>query len=70
MNIEINGEIIEIDDEGYLLDPNDFDSRGIITFLEQQFEVNGHKDITEADWKLMKVFRKYYENQSTPPSIH
>jgi len=70
MNIEINGEVIEIDEDGYLLESNDFNARGIITLLEQQFKVNGHKDMTEADWNFMQYFRKYYENKSTKPTMH
>jgi len=69
MTIEVNGKTIETDEEGYLINPDDWDEN-IAEALIKQHEAAGHKQVTETDWRLINYFREYYENHMKHPSMN
>ena len=68
MSIEVNGEIIETDEEGYLLNPDDW-TEDVAEALVREHEAQGHKPVTETGWELIRYFRDYYEEHMTHPSM-
>jgi len=60
MSIEINGKIIETDEEGYLLSPDEWGG-DVAKVLVSQREAAGHKKVTESGWALIWYFRDYYD---------
>lgn len=69
MSIEVKGKIIETDEEGYLLNPDNWDE-DVAEALIRQHEAEGHKKITETGWELIRYFREYYEDHQTHPTMH
>jgi len=69
MSIEVNNEIIETDNEGYLVSPGDW-NEDVAAELIKQHEADGHKAVTETGWELIHIFREYYEAHQTHPSMH
>ncbi len=69
MSIEVNGRTIETDNEGYLLNPDDWDE-DVAEALIQQHQAAGHKPVTETGWELIRFFREYYEDHMVHPSMH
>lgn len=69
MSIEVNGKIIETDEEGYLVNPNDWDE-DVAEALIKHHEAAGHKIVTETGWELIKYFREYYEDHMKHPGMH
>lgn len=69
MSIEVNGKAIETDEEGFLINPDDWDE-DVAKVLVQQHEAAGHKQVTEEGWSLIRYFREYYEDHMTHPTMH
>ncbi len=69
MSIEVNGKTIETDEEGYLLNPDDWDEE-VAKELVRQHEAAGHRKVTEEGWRMIQYFRDYYEQHQTHPSMH
>ena len=69
MSIEVNGKSIATDEEGYLLDPNDW-NEDVAAELVRQHEAAGHKPVNETGWGLINYFREYYEDKQTHPSMN
>lgn len=69
MNINVNGTLIETDEEGYLVNSDDWDE-DVAQALIAQHEADGHKKVTETGWELIRYFREYYENHMMHPSMH
>ncbi len=69
MSIEVNNKIIETDNEGYLITPDDWDEQVAEQIIKQHVS-EGHKPITETGWELISFFREYYEMHMTHPSMH
>lgn len=69
MSIKVKNTTIETDEEGYLLNPDDWDE-DVAEALIMQHEADGHKKVTETGWGLIRQFREYYEDHMTHPSMH
>ncbi|HFD79045.1 MAG TPA: TusE/DsrC/DsvC family sulfur relay protein [Gammaproteobacteria bacterium] len=69
MSIEVNGRIIETDEEGFLLNPDDWDE-DVAEALVRAHEAAGHKPVTETGWELIRYFREYYEAHQVHPTMH
>ncbi len=69
MSIEVNGKIIETDEEGFLLNPDDW-TEEVAEALVKQHEAEGHRQVTETGWELIRYFREYYEEHMTHPTMH
>ena len=68
MSIEVKGKIIETDEEGYLVNPEDW-NEDVAEVLIKQHQEAGHKEVTEAGWQLINYFRDYYEDHMIHPSM-
>ena len=55
MNITVNDKSIEIDEEGFLVDPRDW-SEDVGLELVKQHEAAGHKKVTETGWKRWSYY--------------
>jgi TusE/DsrC/DsvC family sulfur relay protein len=69
MSIEVNGKIIETDEEGYLINPNDW-NEDVAEALIKQHESQGHQSVSETAWGLIMYFREYYQENKVHPSMH
>lgn len=69
MSIEINGKTIEIDEEGYLLNRDDWNIE-VREALIKKHEDNGHKLVSENTRGLINYFRDYYQKHKIQPSMH
>ncbi len=69
MNFNVNGTMIETDEEGYLVNPDDWDEDVALALIAQH-EADGHKKVTETGWELIRYFREYYEDRMMHPSMH
>ena len=66
MILEINGTVIEVDNEGFLLDPSDW-NRELAELLADRENL----DMQEAHWSVVHFVRDYYEQrQSVPEARH
>ena len=69
MTIEVNGKIIETDNEGYIVNPDDW-NEAVAEKLIKRHEADGHKPATETGRELINFFHEYYEAHQTHPSMH
>ncbi len=69
MSIEINGRTIATDDDGYLLNGDDW-SVEVREVLIKKHEAEGHRFVSEDTRGLISYFRDYYQKNKIQPSIH
>jgi tRNA 2-thiouridine synthesizing protein E len=63
-NLEINGEIIELDEEGYLIDLSSW-TKEIATELAKLEDV----DLTDEHWNIIDFLREYYDEYQIAPAV-
>lgn len=69
MNIEVNGKKIKTDEEGYLLNLDDWNEE-VCEALIKQHEADGHKPVSETARGLIDYFREYYQENKVHPTMH
>lgn len=69
MNIYVNGAEIKLDEEGYLLNRDDW-SEDVAEELSARQANEDHVTLTETHWGLIHYFRDYYELNKVHPSMH
>jgi len=69
MSIEVNGKIIETDEEGYLLNLDDWNDE-VCEALIKQNEAEWHKPVSETARGLIDFFRDYYQENKVHPTMH
>lgn len=69
MSIKVGDKIIETDEEGYLLDPDDWTEEIAEEMAFQQSQQDNVK-LTDEHWGLMQYFRDYYQENQVHPSMH
>ncbi|HEB57868.1 MAG TPA: TusE/DsrC/DsvC family sulfur relay protein [Gammaproteobacteria bacterium] len=62
--ITVNGRKIPTDEEGYLLDPNQWDEDVARALAERE-----GLTLTDTHWGLINYFREYYEDHQVNPSM-
>lgn len=65
MSVNVNGRLIETDEQGFLLHPDDWSE----AFAEKLAAQDGLQLFDES-WGLIGYFREYYEQYHTHPSMH
>ncbi|WJW76381.1 TusE/DsrC/DsvC family sulfur relay protein [Thiohalobacter sp. IOR34] len=65
MSIEVNGLVIETDEQGYLLDPNLWTEEVAKKIAEQE-----GVELTDTHWGLIRYFRDFYEMKQRHPTMH
>ena len=69
MSIEVNGKIIGTDEEGYLLNRDDWNDE-VCEALLKQHEADGFQPVSETARGLIDYFRVYYQENQVHPSMH
>ena len=64
MQIEINGQTIETDAQGYLVNLSDW-SEDLAKALAKKDEL----ELTEEHWDVIKMIRNYYQENGTAPAM-
>jgi tRNA 2-thiouridine synthesizing protein E len=64
MPIEVSGKTIETDEEGYLVDRNDW-NEDVAKVLAQ----TDNCDLTENHWEVLRFLREYYEEYQIAPAV-
>lgn len=69
MSIKVGDKIIETDEEGYLINPEDWNEEIAEELALQHLERENVK-LTDDHWGLIQYFRDYYAAEKTHPSMH
>lgn len=64
--IEINGKKIELNDDGFMLNPQEWDEE-IAKVLAREEE--GLENLTEEHWSVIKYIRDYYVDKDIAPMV-
>ncbi|HEX9592271.1 MAG TPA: TusE/DsrC/DsvC family sulfur relay protein [bacterium] len=62
--IEVNGKVMQVDEEGYLQSLDDW-SMEVASFLAEKEGV----DMTDNHWEVVNFLREYYEEYKIAPMI-
>lgn len=69
MNVHIQEKIIETDEEGYLLNRDDWSDEVALEMSVQQAEKD-HVILTDTHWGLIHYFRDFYKINKVHPTMH
>ena len=69
MSLKIGDRIIETDEEGYLLNPQEWSEEVAEEMAFQQSQQDGVR-LTETHWGLVHFFRDYYQENKVHPTMH
>jgi len=69
MSIKVDDKIIETDEEGYLLNPDDWSERVAEEMAFQQ-SLQDDVKLTDTHWGLIQYFRDYYDENKVHPTMH
>jgi len=69
MSLEANGKTIQTNEEGYLVNPEDW-SQDVMNALIKQHEAEGHKPLSETAIGLIEYFREYYAEYQKHPTMN
>ncbi len=64
MSLQVNNRTIETDEEGFLLNPEDWDEDVARALAEKEGVA-----LDETRWGLIRYFREYYEDHMKHPSM-
>lgn len=64
MPIEVNGKMLEVDEEGYLADLNQWEP-GVADVMSKQDNLN----LSNDHWEIINFLREYYEEYQIAPAI-
>ena len=64
MPIEVNGAILETDEEGYLEDINDWTKEAAIAMAEAE-----DVELTSDHWEIISFLREYFEEYQIAPAV-
>ncbi len=65
MPIELHGQVIETDEEGYLVNPSDW-AQDVAEALAMSEDVV----MSETHWGLVDYFRQYWSENQVHPTMH
>ena len=63
-SMDVNGSAVEVDEEGYLTDINDW-NKDIAGALAETEEV----ELTDAHWEVIDFLREYYDEYQIAPAV-
>lgn len=64
MNLSLNGELIELDKNGYLVNLEDW-SRDVATLLAQEENIS----LTAEHWEIIDALRTFYQEYQISPAM-
>lgn len=56
MSIQADGKLVQTDDEGYLIDPGDWDEE-----VAEQIARREGVELTDDHWKIIRFARRYFD---------
>ncbi len=62
--IEVNGKQLEVDEEGYLADLNDW-----VPEVAEVMSKAEDAELTDAHWEVINFLREYYEEYQIAPAV-
>lgn len=62
--IDVNGKQLEVDEEGYLSNINDWEE-GVADVMSKQDKL----ELTSEHWDIIKFLREYYEEYQIAPAV-
>ncbi|WJW74346.1 TusE/DsrC/DsvC family sulfur relay protein [Thiohalobacter sp. IOR34] len=64
MSIEVNGKVLETDEEGYLADLNQWEPEvaNVMAKLDDT-------ELTDAHWEVINFLREYYDEYQIAPAV-
>lgn len=63
--IEIGGQMIRVDDDGFLLEPDKWNE----AVAESLASLEGVNELTETHWKVIHYLRSYYLENGMAPMV-
>ena len=64
MPIEVNGQSIETDEEGYLVDRNQWNEE-----VAKVLASTDNSELTQNHWEVLNFLREYYEEYQIAPAV-
>lgn len=64
MALEINGKVIETDEEGYIQNLADWD-----THVAEKMAADDGCDLTDNHWEVINFLRNYYQEYQIAPAV-
>lgn len=64
MQLNINGQLIDTDEQGYLVNLNDWNKELAICLAEKD-----NVQLTEEHWEIINLMRDYYQEHSIAPAM-
>ncbi|MDH5444182.1 MAG: TusE/DsrC/DsvC family sulfur relay protein [Gammaproteobacteria bacterium] len=64
MGIEVNGKVLETDEEGYLANLNEWEPE-VATAMAKDEDV----ELTDSHWEVINFLREYYEEYQIAPAV-
>jgi len=64
-SIEVNGQQIEVDEDGFIVSPEQWDENVAAAFAKDE----GITELTEEHWKVINYLRDYYQQFEVAPMI-
>lgn len=62
MTLEVNGKHLEVDEEGFLLNPSEWDLA-----VAERIAVGEQLELTEPRWAVVKFVRDHFEERQSVP---
>lgn len=63
--VEVNGQQIEVDEDGFIVNPELWDEEVAKAFAKDE----GIEELTEEHWKVINYLRDYYQQFQVAPMI-
>lgn len=60
--------IVEKDDDGFLMDPDDW-TEELAEAMAKEFSMPGVNELTQEQWNLVRLIREYYYENSSVPEL-
>ncbi len=67
--IEVGSKKIEVDEDGFLKDPNDW-NEDVAKALAEDSRFGTPIELTDKHWELIRFVREFYEKENIDPPIH
>ena len=69
MSIQVDGKIIETDEEGYLVNADDW-SEAVAEAMAARQSQQDHVELSETQLGLVQYFREYFAETQVHPTMH
>ena len=65
-DIDIAGKTIALNDDGFLMDPTEWDDEVALALAKAE---EGLDELTDEHWKVIRYIREYYEEKDIAPMV-